>query len=200
MRYSRIAFLLLASMITMNSLYADNAGTSSDARYYPLAVGNVWTYQVHAFSPKVKESSVKWTVTHAGIEDGRTVYQIWPKPMQADDEAMELAVTPQGILESSSNTYILKFPITKGDRWSQALPGSKVAHSFEVLSARAPCQAGVLHISDCVVVEEHDDRLGLTTVTTYGRGIGPVHYEYRKKHSGKEILVQTVTLVGHSLR
>jgi hypothetical protein len=200
MRYSRIAFLLLASMITMNSLYADKVGLPKDVRYYPLAVGNVWTYQVHAFSPKAKDSTVKWTVTHASIEDGRMVYQIWPKPMQTDDEAMELAVTPQGILEVSDNTYILKFPITKGARWSQTLPGSKDAHSFQVRSARAPCQAGVLHIPDCVVVEETDDRLGLTTVTTYGRDIGPVLYEYRKKHSGKEIVVQTVTLVDHNLR
>jgi hypothetical protein len=200
MRYALIAALLLASMIPINSIYADKVGAPTDARYYPLAVGNVWTYQVHAFSPMAKDSSVKWTVTHAGIEDGRMVYQIWPKPMQADDEAMELAVTPQGILEVPDNTYILKFPITKGDRWSQKSPGSQELRSFNVLSMNAPCQAGSLNISNCVVVEERDDRLGLTTVTTYGRDFGPVLYEYRKKQSGRVIVVQTVTLTDRTLR
>jgi len=108
---TRISILLLALLIALPTVCADKADLRTDARYYPLAVGNVWTYQVHSVAPKVDRSSMKWTVTHSSVERGQTVYQVWPKPMQSDDDVMLLAVTLQGIVETTDGVVVLRFPV-----------------------------------------------------------------------------------------
>jgi hypothetical protein len=192
-----LAFIL--SLVIVAALPLLSADDASDARYYPLAVGNVWTYEVRLFSPKAKRSSVKWTVTHSDIWHGRNVYQVWPKPMDVDDEAMLLAITPQGIVETTDETYLLRFPITAGDTWTQTPRGSNRSLSFLVRSANQPCQVNGHRVSACVVVEQDDSATGLKTVTTYGRDIGPVHYDYYKQQAGKDNLIQSVSLVAHKV-
>ena len=166
-----------------------------DARYYPLALGNVWTYRVHRTSAKTKDTTVEWRVTHAD-----QTYQVWPKPMQSDDEAMDLAVTQDGMKEVSSNTFIIKFPIKTGERWSAGR--AEVGHQprvFRVLSVKAPCSVGSMKISDCVTIEDASAN-GLKIVTTYGRDVGPVLYRYYQSTAGNEVLIQTVILVSHNLK
>lgn len=167
------------------------------AHYYPLALGNIWTYRIHHVSPKGKDSTVEWSVTHAA-----GTYQVWPEPMQSDDEAMELAVTPEGIREISSNVFIIKFPIKTGQTWSagEGESGNK-SRTFRVLTANKPCSVEGLNISDCVSIEDEDaTATGLKTVTTYGRDIGPVQYVYYRKKAGNELLLQSVTLTSHKFR
>jgi hypothetical protein len=116
--------------------------------------------------------------------------------MQSDDEAMQLSITPLGIVETTDETLVLRFPITVGDSWTQTPPGSAHSRSFYVRSANQPCEVDRSKIPACVVVEEKNSGTGLRTVTTYGRDIGPVRYDYYNRQSGKETLVQSVSLVS----
>ena len=189
------ALLLVVAVISAPPLFCtDQTAKPTEARYYPLALGNIWKYRVHRVSPKTSDSVVQWRVTHAG-----DTYQVWPKPMQSDDEAMELAVSPEGIKEISSNTFIIKFPIKAGERWSAGqLEGGNKSRTFRVLSANGPCSVDSLKISNCITIEDEDaSATGLRTVTTYGRDLGPVLYMYYRKTAGKELLVQTLTLTSH---
>src|SRR5450631_401859 len=78
------ALLQVVLVISAPPLFCtDQTAKPAEARYYPLALGNIWTYRVHRVSPKTSDSVVEWRVTHAG-----DTYQVWPKPMQSDDEAM----------------------------------------------------------------------------------------------------------------
>jgi hypothetical protein len=117
--------------------------------------------------------------------------------MQSDDEAMQLAVTPQGILETTENTIVLRFPIAAGDKWGQTPTGARYSKSYFVRSAKQPCEAENFKMESCVVVEENDPGTHLKTVTTYGRDIGPVRYDYYETRAGKEVLIQTVSLTAH---
>jgi hypothetical protein len=195
MNHAVASLLLIISTITGIALPCEGqAGGPAGARYYPLALGNVWTYRVRRISPKAGDSVVEWRVTHAD----RNVYQVWPRPMQSDDEAMELAVTPDGIKEISSGTLILKFPVRAGDTWAvgQQKNGASM-RTFRVLSADQPCSVDSLNVPDCVVIEDEVSAAGLKTVTTYAPDVGPVLYRYYQKQAGKESLVQTVTLTSH---
>lgn len=188
----RVARPLIVSLIATLSLFSTAQTTKpTEARYYPLALGNVWTYHVHRLSSKAPDSTLEWRVTHAG-----ETYQVWPKPMQSDDEAMELAVTRKGIKEISSNTLIIKFPVRAGKCW--AAGQSNKSRRFRVLSANKPCSVSQLKIRDCITIGDEDaSATGSKTVTTYGLDLGPVLYAYYQKAVGKEHLVQTVTLTSH---
>jgi hypothetical protein len=186
--------LFLAALLPL--FCTGQTAVPAGSRYYPLALGNIWTYRIHHVSPKGKDSKVEWRVTHAG-----ETYQVWPKPTQSDDEAMELAVTPEGIREISSNVLLLKFPIKTGETWSGEGESGNKSRTFRVLTANKPCSVGGLNISDCVTIEDEDaTATGLKTVTTYGRDIGPVQYVYYRKKAGKELLLQCVTLTSHKFR
>ncbi len=191
----RTVRLPIVTLIAALTLFCTGQTTKpKDARYYPLALGNVWTYNVHRVSPKAHDSMVVWRVTHAG-----ETYQVWPKPMQSDDEGIELAVSGEGIKEISINTFIIKFPIRANETWTAGQPkDGHRSRTFRVLSASKPCSAGNLKIPDCTTIEDDDaSASGLRIVTTYGRDLGPVLYLYYRKTHGKQLLVQTVTLTSY---
>jgi len=185
-----IVALLAASAVSLACAESNVA----DARYYPLSVGAVWTYKVQQYEPKVRRSSVQWKVTASTLQGGRNVYQVWPSPAQSDDEAMQLVITLGGVLELTDDVIVLRFPIRAGESWSEDVPGSKVVRRFLVRSANQPCLSENRKVSSCVVIEETNSSTGVRTLTTYGRDIGPVKYEYFRQMSGKESLVQRATL------
>lgn len=188
--------MLVAVLMAVLPLFCiGQTANSYDARYYPLALGNVWIYRVHRTASKPVDSTVEWRVKRAG-----NTYQVWPKPMQADDEPMELAVTREGIKEISSNTLIIKFPTKTGQTWSAGGGGGNQSRTLRVLSSKQSCSVNGLKIPDCLTIEDEDSSAtGLRTVTTYGRDIGPVRYVYYRKKEGTEPLVQTVTLISHKV-
>ncbi len=166
--------------------------------YYPLSVGNSWECRVHALTPRREESRVVWRVTKAEKgKEGRTVYQVWPTPMQADDEAIMLSASGVGVEEVSTRSLVLKWPLAVGDHW---LGGGHTRQgqsppAFKVLSVGQACSIASKRFQDCAVIEETDLGTRLRTTTTYVRGVGPVEYRYfRIGQRGKQEEVQTVSL------
>jgi hypothetical protein len=171
--------------------------------YYPLSVGNSWEYRVHVSTPRREESRVVWRVTKAEKNKaGRTVYQVWPTPMQADDEAMMLAPSGSGVEEVSTRSIVLKWPLTPGDHWEGGshIRKGQSPSTFKVLSVGQACSVSSKEFQDCAVMEETDPRTRLRTITTYAKGVGPVEYKYfRIGQSGKQEEVQTVRLDSYRI-
>jgi hypothetical protein len=165
----------------------------SPAQYYPLSGGNSWKYAVRRAGSK-KITHVEWRVTKVDHLSTGNVYQVWPRPMQSDDDAMELRLSKNGIEEVSTNITVLKWPVSVGTEW--AAPDG-TAQTFRIRSIKAPCKAGARQYSDCLVVEDSDQKMNLRTVTSYARGVGPVKYEYFRIGTRGENKVQTVILTSH---
>lgn len=181
-----------------------NAQKPSGHPYYPLALGNTWRYFVRQSGRGGRESKVVWRVTKMDTaKSGRVIYQVWPTPMQADDEAMQLTISDSGLEEVSTRMLVLRLALSSGDQWS-ARNGSQKGQAnqaFKVISVGQPCWADSTYFLDCAVVEELDPSAKMRTVTTYAKGVGPVEYRYfRMKPSSKEETLQTVTLRSYTIR
>jgi hypothetical protein len=93
--------------------YALEAPSKSWVRYYPLAMGNSWTYSVGGSS---QARPTVWKVINVKPDASGPVFAVWPTPPHTDDEGMQLQFTPEGLRESSEGFFVLRFPIIKGER------------------------------------------------------------------------------------
>jgi len=156
--------------------------------YFPLSVGNTWHYAIEEHSRRTSET-VTWRVTQREVDRGVLVYHLWPTPAQGDD-TLDLSVVHGGVLEWSSERFVLKNPLHTGDRWSDVTNdarGKGKLDAFEVVSAGNSCSVGDHSFDDCATVREDDDANNVTSVTTYARGVGPVKYVYFKALRSEEV-------------
>jgi hypothetical protein len=193
-----------AIYLLFSALFSARPAATAGSEYYPLAKGSRWTYRVSKIgSPKW--TIVTWKITQSTGDARGTAFQVWPTPMQSDDEAMELLDTSDGVKLLNDNRFLLKNPVRPGDNWKveyeSALLGKKVSHSFTVVSVAAPCRVGNFRFSDCAIIEENDEGLNLRTLTTYARGIGPVEYRYHRLDASDKNRdpIQTVVIVSYKL-
>jgi len=132
------------------------------ARYFPLAVGNHWTYDASYLGEKSTRR-----VEVVAFRDGSYV----------DRDGRSLRVDREGIRDQVR--YLLREPLTVGATWTSVVaPGS--AEHYRVLSVRAPCQAPAGRFEDCVEVESRTladpampGRL-LVNRVTFAAGVGIV--------------------------
>jgi hypothetical protein len=132
------------------------------ARYFPLAVGNHWTYEATYLGEKSTRR-----VEVVAFRDGSYV----------DRDGRALRVDREGIRDQVR--YLLHEPLTAGATWTSVVaPGS--AEHYRVLSVRAPCQAPAGRFEDCVEVESRTladpatpGRL-LVNRVTFAAGVGIV--------------------------
>jgi hypothetical protein len=189
-RSSLIAILLLA-LAPHCSVTGQSTSVDPIRLYYPLAKGSSWKFQVKR--PGQRTASVEWRVTD--VQDTQTgpVYQVWPFPSQADDEAMRLRFSKQVLEEASTGTILLRFPTFIGDSWSNSKPNQR---TFRVVTAGKPCQTVTIKSEDCIVIEDEDAALSFRTQTTYAKGVGPIRYVYYSKKGAADIPIQTVDLIS----
>ena len=136
----------------------DGMAASEDAnRYYPLAVGNSWTY---AFRGSGKQETIRIIG-----QDG---------PWFIDDHRGRLRYEKDGVRDA--DRYLLRGPLTVGAKWSAV--ENLVVQRFEVVSvdANAVTEAGTF--TRCVVVRNQQPlaKKGSTFVTewTYAPRVGMV--------------------------
>lgn len=209
------AVALLVSCATLCSAFQRELKSSSSAiweEYYPLAVGNSWTYTIIE-SRKAEPSRVTWEVTgtRPGLNTGKEVYIVIPSPRPDPSEDFKaLLLTEDGLKDVGSDPvvdteYILRFPIRKGDEWklpSSQIPGAQQPSvRWRVLSVNESCTSGRHKFTDCVVVERVNEDVNIKMVTSYARFVGPVKYLYFKHppHSPDDAPFATVTLLSYSL-
>lgn len=141
---------------------ASVARMPASARYFPLAVGNHWTYDASYLG----ERSTR-RVEIVAFRDGSYV----------DRDGRALRVDAEGVRDQVR--YLLHEPLTAGATWTSVIaPGS--AEHYRVVSARAPCEAPAGKFPDCVEVESRtlaDPRTPgrlLVNRVTFAAGVGIV--------------------------
>jgi hypothetical protein len=138
------------------------AKVPESARYFPLAVGNTWTYG----ATYLGERSTR-QVQMVAFRDGNYV----------DGDGRTLRVDREGVRDQVR--YLLHEPLTVGATWTSVVaPGS--AEHYKVLSVHAPCEAPAGKFPDCVEVESRTladpktpGRL-LVNRVTFAAGVGIV--------------------------
>jgi len=105
------------------------------ARYFPLAVGNHWTYQ----ATYLGERSTR-QVELVAFRDGSYV----------DGDGRALRFDGEGLRDQVR--YLLRDPLTPGATWTSVVaPGA--AEHYRVLTVHEPCETPAGRFPDCVAVE-----------------------------------------------
>jgi hypothetical protein len=131
--------------------YSQELRSKAWAGYYPLAVGNSWTYSV---TGKSGPGQIVWKVLNAKVDVSGQVFAVWPTPLDSDDSGMNLKFTSEGLRELSSDFFVLRFPMTTGKTWSVGSNGQ--SRVFVVLGEGEPCSVGKLKFKECAIVREDD--------------------------------------------
>ena len=153
----RVAALALLLCACKAGPQPSGAGTGEDAtRYYPLAIGNSWTYSVRG-------SDRRETIQIVG-RDG---------PWFLDDHRGRLRYEADGVRDS--DRYLLRTPLSAGATWSAV--ENLVVQRFEVVSmdGSAVTQAGTF--TGCAVVRNEQilgKRGKFVTEWTYAPKVGLV--------------------------
>jgi len=139
---------------------AARTGSAADpALYYPLAVGNSWTYQVTDGSGAHQD-----TIQIVG-RDG---------PWFIDDHRGRIRVDSEGVRDA--DRYLLHSPLEPGARWSAV--ENLVVQRFEVTTTDAKVETKAGGFSGCVVVRNEQplpkNQGKLVTEWTYAPRVGLV--------------------------
>jgi hypothetical protein len=144
---------------------APAAGLPESARYFPLAVGDRWTYQ----ATYLGERSTR-QVELVAFRDGSYV----------DRDGRALRVDSEGLRDQVR--YLLRDPLTVDATWTSVVaPGA--AENYRVLSVHAPCEAPAGRFPDCVVVESRatadpsNPARVLVNRITFAAGVGIVRVQ-----------------------
>jgi hypothetical protein len=134
-----------------------SSAAASAAAFYPLAVGNSWTYEVTSAG-----SSRRDTVQIVG-RDG---------PWFLDDHRGRFRTEPDGIRDA--DRYLLRNPLTAGARWTAV--ENLVVQRFEVISTDAQLATRAGSFEGCIVVRNEQPlergRGKYVTEWTYAPGVG----------------------------
>jgi hypothetical protein len=145
---------------------ATNAG-----RYFPLAVGNRWSYHgTGAAAASVEVVEIR------GVKDGK----------YADSRGRLLWVSPDGLRDQSR--VILRSPVETGRTWSVVLGPDSVEH-WRINSVDRPCAVPAGHFPDCVEVESRVAAAAgaeLVNHITFAAGVGMVQIRTALLRNGVE--------------
>lgn len=161
------------------------AGGLDPALFYPLAVGNSWTYQV------VDPSGVHEDTIQIVGRDG---------PWFIDDHRGKIRVDSEGVRDG--DRYLLRAPLTMSARWSAV--EDLVVQRFEVTATDAKVETKAGGFSGCVIVRNEQplpqNQGKLVTEWTYAPKVGLVELRTRiVGPSGARDQVR-LELVAHHLR
>jgi hypothetical protein len=136
--------------------------------YYPLAIGNSWTYE---YTPGARRE----TIQIVG-RDG---------PWFLDDHRGRFRAEPDGIRDA--DRYLLRTPLTAGARWTAV--ENLVVQRFEVIATDAQVSTRAGSFDGCVVVRNEQPLEG-------GRGKYVTEWTYAPHVGLARLLTQTVSSSG----
>jgi hypothetical protein len=114
----------------------------SPARYFPLAVGNRWSYRATGGGAETVEQ-----VEIRGVRDGQ--YQ--------DNRGRTFWVSQDGLRDQSR--VLLRSPVEAGRTWTVRLGPDSVEH-WRIVSVGQSCSAPAGQFADCVQVESRTAATG----------------------------------------
>jgi len=159
---------------------AEIAVGPSPSIFYPLGVGNAWTYEA-----KGGGNTSRDTITIVG-QDG---------PWFLDDHRGRLRADSEGIRDR--DRYLLRAPLVPGKVWSAV--DSMVVQRFEVVANDAVIATPAGRFEKCVVIRNVQSLPAggrYTTEWTYAPGIGLVALKTTAQQKGKEQPQTSLQLVS----
>lgn len=177
-----------ASLACAHAPPAPPAAAMRPADYYPLAVGNSWSYQVSALGK--------------GAPQQRTV-KIVSKDAEGyfhDDAHGELRADADCLHDRSRR--LLCAPFEKGKGWLSVVSVSSTER-YEIVDADATAPTPAGRFDHCVKVQGHN-RIGgravdLVVEWTYAPGIGLVQMEVSAVEAGKVLPQMSMSLASYHL-
>lgn len=149
--------------------------SESLAAYYPLAVGNRWTYRVNGRADKTVDVEV------LKEEDGYF----------HDNQGGQLTVDGFGVRDRKR--YLLRGPLAQGNEWTNVVSVSSTER-YRILQSGVPCNAPAGSFRTCVRVEARnrvDANTTLVNALTFAEGVGLVRVEVSAEKSNGERVPQT---------
>jgi hypothetical protein len=155
------------------------------ADYYPLAVGNTWTYDVEMLGAKQPQE-----ISITGQDNG----------MFKDSAGNELTMDAFGIRDQKR--YLLRVPIEVGTKWNNVVSVSSF-EQYQIIEAGQDCSAPAGQFHECVVVEgrnkiEGDKTLILTL--TFAPKVGIVSVVTELQAEGKQIPQTKLLLTKYDVK
>ncbi|MGQ0508643.1 MAG: hypothetical protein ACT4TC_25365 [Myxococcaceae bacterium] len=149
------------------------SGPAEDvARYYPLALGNRWTYDGELLGEKRQQ-----TVEIVGREKG----------FFRDSQGGELIVDSFGLRDKKR--YLLREPLEAGKEWTNVVSVSSVEH-YRVLDAGVSCEVPAGKFEGCLRVEGRnrvDAKTTLVNEFTFAPNVGIVQISVSAETGGRRI-------------
>jgi hypothetical protein len=159
--------------------------SESLAAYYPLAVGNRWTYRVNGRADRTVDVEV--------LKEEAGYFH--------DNQGGQLSVDGFGIRDRKR--YLLRGPLTEGNAWTNVVSVSSTER-YRILQAGVPCEAPAGSFAHCVRVEARnrvDANTTLVNALTFAEGVGLVRVEVSAEKSNGERLPQTwLELASYQLK
>ena len=155
------------------------ARTASD--YYPMDAGWKWAYDL-------ERQGDHMLAVYAVLERTPDAAIV-----QAGEERLEYAVTPQGIAQKEGVTvgdFVLKNPIMLGAEWNV------FAGKAKITSVTAHVSGPSGEYNDCVVIETLRSDPTRLSRTTYAPGVGPVVIEVQVQSGGQFVTTLRANLRG----
>ncbi|MDQ3266923.1 MAG: hypothetical protein M3Y59_25265 [Myxococcota bacterium] len=155
------------------------------ADYYPLAVGNQWTYQVKTALGEQQEAKVEIV----SQQDGYFL----------DNRGGKLRVDAYGLRDELR--YLLQEPIESDHAWKNTV-SAQATERYKILSVGATCEVPAGTFQDCVTVSSTlrvDPQSELINDLTFVRGVGMVRMEVDLKRNGNRVRQHQLELKSFSL-
>jgi hypothetical protein len=146
------------------------------AEYYPLAVGNAWTYHVNYLGEQ-RDTTVAITGESAG--------------QFQDNMGNALSHDAWGVRDQKR--YLIRDPVTVGEDWTNVVSVSSVER-YKIIEAGQSCSVPAGQFPDCVRVEARnrvDAKTTLVNEMTFARGVGIVRIKTVAETSDGQKIPQT---------
>jgi hypothetical protein len=185
---SALALLMVGCATTKGVAKSDVTGTTA-AEYYPLKIGNSWTYEVTFLGQKQTQ-----TVLIEKEVDGYFV----ANSSSPDAEPPRIKADAYGVRDEKR--YLLREPVQAGTVWTNVVSVEATEH-YKILSSGQPCAIAALKFTDCVVVESRVRAAqgNLINEMTFARGVGLVRIATELESNGKQVPQVTLELTAYSL-
>lgn len=146
--------------------------TATAAEYYPLAIGNHWTYDTNFLGDRRERR-----VEIVRQQDGYFI----------DNEGAQLTVDGLGVRDQKR--YLLRDPIEVGSTWTNVVSASSIER-YKVTGLGMPCRVPAGTFQNCVHVESRnrmDEQRTLVNELTFAPAVGIVRIELTLESAGKRV-------------
>jgi hypothetical protein len=184
MKLHLLVIMLLAACTHAPTARRATAPKLRAGDYYPLTVGNSWTYEVQLLG-ETRAMEVRLLKETA---DG----------FVEDSTGAQLKVDSLGIRDPKR--YLLQEPVEVGHRWTNVVSVSSVER-YEIVAADQPCEAPAGTWASCVIVQSTNrikDGELLVNEMTFARGVGIVRVITSLESEGRRIPQTSVALMKYS--